>query len=60
MLMVKMKSLQYMTIPVFTIFKNMAVIVVAYGEKLTFGTSVTGFMLMSFGLMVQLRYVMRQ
>lgn len=38
--------------PVYTIFKNLAIIVIAYGEYLVFGTKVSATMLLSFGLMV--------
>lgn len=46
------KALQYLSIPVYTIFKNMAIILIAYGEVLWFGGSVTSMTLLSFGLMV--------
>jgi len=46
------KSLQYLSIPVYTIFKNLTIIMIAYGEVLWFGGSVTGMALFSFGLMV--------
>ena len=46
------KALQYLSVPVYTIFKNLAIIVVAYGEVLWFGGSVTPLALVSFGLMV--------
>jgi GDP-mannose transporter len=46
------KALQYLSIPVYTIFKNMAIILIAYGEVLWFGGSVTNMTLLSFGLMV--------
>ncbi|CAK7232157.1 GDP-mannose transporter into the lumen of the Golgi [Sporothrix bragantina] len=46
------KALQYLSVPVYTIFKNLAIIVVAYGEVLWFGGRVTPLALLSFGLMV--------
>ena len=46
------KALQFLSVPVYTIFKNLTTIVIAYGEVLWFGGSVTGLTLFSFGLMV--------
>lgn len=46
------KALQYLSIPVYTIFKNLTIILIAYGEVLWFGGSVSGMALFSFGLMV--------
>ncbi|KAF8329462.1 GDP-mannose transporter [Cantharellus anzutake] len=46
------KSLQYLSIPVFTIFKNLTIILIAYGEVLWFGGKVTRLSLVSFLLMV--------
>ncbi|ORX38268.1 hypothetical protein BD324DRAFT_620209 [Kockovaella imperatae] len=46
------KSLQFLSIPVYTIFKNLTIILIAYGEVLWFGGSVTGLTLCSFALMV--------
>jgi hypothetical protein len=46
------KALQFLSIPVYTIFKNLTIILIAYGEVLWFGGSVTGIALFSFGLMV--------
>ncbi|KAI0731232.1 UDP-galactose transporter [Earliella scabrosa] len=46
------KSLQYLSIPVYTIFKNLTIILIAYGEVLWFGGRVTGLTLVSFILMV--------
>lgn len=43
---------QYLSIPVYTIFKNLTIILIAYGEVLWFGGSVTAMTLVSFGLMV--------
>lgn len=48
------KSLQYLRIPIYTIFKNLTIILIAYGEVLWFGGSVTHLMLVSFGLMVNI------
>lgn len=46
------KALKYLSVPVYTIFKNLTIIVIAYGEVLWFGGSVTPLTLLSFGLMV--------
>jgi GDP-mannose transporter len=46
------KSLQFLSVPVYTIFKNLTIIVIAYGEVLWFGGSVSASALFSFGLMV--------
>ncbi|CAK7200754.1 GDP-mannose transporter into the lumen of the Golgi [Sporothrix eucalyptigena] len=46
------QALKYMTVPVYTIFKNLTIIVIAYGEVLWFGGKVPSLTLASFGLMV--------
>ncbi|KAK6200089.1 GDP-mannose transporter [Scheffersomyces amazonensis] len=46
------KAIQYLSIPVYTIFKNLTIILIAYGEVLWFGGSVTSMTLGSFLLMV--------
>ncbi|KAJ5466735.1 GDP-mannose transporter [Penicillium diatomitis] len=46
------KALQFLSIPVYTIFKNLTIILIAYGEVLWFGGSVSNMSLFSFGLMV--------
>ncbi|KAI8890247.1 UDP-galactose transporter [Backusella circina FSU 941] len=46
------KALQYLRIPIYTIFKNLTIILIAYGEVLWFGGNVTRLMLISFLLMV--------
>ncbi|KAK4169202.1 putative GDP-mannose transporter [Cladorrhinum sp. PSN259] len=46
------KALQFLSVPVYTIFKNLTIIVIAYGEVLWFGGSVNPVTLLSFGLMV--------
>ncbi|KAJ1930702.1 GDP-mannose transporter into the lumen of the Golgi [Tieghemiomyces parasiticus] len=46
------KSLQYLNVPLFTIFKNLTIILVAYGERLMFKSIVTPLMMAAFGLMV--------
>ncbi|KAF9354306.1 GDP-mannose transporter into the lumen of the Golgi [Mortierella sp. AD094] len=46
------KSLQFLSIPVYTIIKNMTIILIAYGEVLWFGGRVTPLMLLSFTFMV--------
>src|SRR5271154_3804094 len=52
MIFTSAKALQYISIPTYTIFKNLTIILIAYGEVLWFGGSVTGIALLSFGLMV--------
>jgi GDP-mannose transporter len=52
MIYTSMKALQFLSVPVYTIFKNLTIIVIAYGEVLWFGGSVTTSALFSFGLMV--------
>jgi GDP-mannose transporter len=46
------KALQFLSVPVYTIFKNLTIIVIAYGEVLWFGGRVSPMSLLSFGLMV--------
>ncbi|GMG40396.1 unnamed protein product [Ambrosiozyma monospora] len=46
------KALQFLAIPVYTIFKNLTIILIAYGEVLWFGGAVTPMALGSFILMV--------
>ncbi|PVU99418.1 hypothetical protein BB559_000743 [Furculomyces boomerangus] len=46
------KALQYLNVPLFTVFKNLTIIAVAYGERLVFKTAVTRMMMVSFLLMV--------
>lgn len=46
------KALQFLSIPVYTIFKNLTIILIAYGEVLWFGGHVSGLTLVSFALMV--------
>jgi GDP-mannose transporter len=46
------KALRFLSIPVYTIFKNLTIILIAYGEVLWFGGTVTSMALFSFGLMV--------
>lgn len=46
------KALRFLSIPVYTIFKNLTIILIAYGEVLWFGGSVSPIALFSFGLMV--------
>jgi len=45
-------AIKFLSIPVYTIFKNLTIILIAYGEVLWFGGSVTPMALGSFGLMV--------
>ncbi|KAI1316866.1 GDP-mannose transporter into the lumen of the Golgi [Mortierella claussenii] len=46
------KSLQYLSIPVYSVWKNLTIILIAYGEVLWFNSKVTPIMLLSFVLMV--------
>jgi len=46
------KSLQHLSIPVYTIFKNLTIILIAYGEVIWFGGKVTALTFVSFMLMV--------
>lgn len=46
------KALQFLAVPIYTIFKNLTIILIAYGEVLYFGGSVTPMELSSFLLMV--------
>ncbi|PPQ65755.1 hypothetical protein CVT26_000356 [Gymnopilus dilepis] len=46
------KSLQHLSIPVYTIFKNLTIILIAYGEVIWFGGRVTALTFLSFVLMV--------
>ncbi|KAF2668963.1 Golgi GDP-mannose transporter [Microthyrium microscopicum] len=45
-------ALKFLSIPVYTIFKNLTIPLIAYGEVLWFGGTVTPIALFSFGLMV--------
>jgi hypothetical protein len=45
------KALQYLSVPVYTIFKNLTIVFIAYGEVLWFGGNVTPLLLLSFGFM---------
>lgn len=46
------KALQFLSIPIYTIFKNLTIILIAYGEVIWFGGKVTSMALSSFVLMV--------
>ncbi|KAF2434928.1 golgi GDP-mannose transporter-like protein [Tothia fuscella] len=46
------KALKFLSIPVYTIFKNLTIILIAYGEVLWFGGNVSRMALFSFGLIV--------
>jgi len=46
------KALRFLSVPVYTIFKNLSIITTAYGEVLWFGGSVNPLTLASFSLMV--------
>jgi GDP-mannose transporter len=45
-------AIKYLSVPVYTIFKNLTIILIAYGEVLWFGGTVTNMALLSFGLIV--------
>ncbi|CUS24197.1 LAQU0S14e02388g1_1 [Lachancea quebecensis] len=46
------KALQFLAVPIYTIFKNLTIILIAYGEVLFFGGRVTAMELSAFLLMV--------
>ncbi|KAI8391642.1 uncharacterized protein BYT42DRAFT_527258 [Radiomyces spectabilis] len=46
------KALQFLPISVYTIFKNLTIILIAYGDVLWFAGSVTALILISFALMI--------
>ncbi|KIJ62002.1 hypothetical protein HYDPIDRAFT_176758 [Hydnomerulius pinastri MD-312] len=46
------KSLQYLSIPVYTIFKNLTIILIAYGEVIWFNGRITGLTMVAFLFMV--------
>ncbi|EDO15213.1 hypothetical protein Kpol_423p1 [Vanderwaltozyma polyspora DSM 70294] len=46
------KALQFLAVPIYTIFKNLTIILIAYGEVIYFGGKVTSMELSSFILMV--------
>ena len=46
------KALQFLAVPIYTIFKNLTIILIAYGEVLFFGGTVSRMELSSFMLMV--------
>lgn len=46
------KTLQYLTVAMFTVFKNLTIVVVALGEEFFFASRITGMMWMAFGLMI--------
>lgn len=46
------RALQFLSVPVYTIFKNLTIIVIAYGEMFWVGGNVTSLTLLSFGLMI--------
>eukprot|EP00834_Sanchytrium_tribonematis_P005883 NODE_389_length_8228_cov_1.280600.p4 type:complete len:222 gc:universal NODE_389_length_8228_cov_1.280600:4855-4190(-) len=52
MLFTSGKALEYMNIPVFTIFKNLTIILIAYGDYYFNHTPITRLMIISFVLMV--------
>lgn len=52
MIYTSIKALQFLSVPVYTIFKNLTIIAIAYGEVLWFGGAVTRIALASFSLMV--------
>jgi multidrug transporter EmrE-like cation transporter len=46
------KSLQFLTVSMFTVFKNVAIVLIAFAEWKFFGNEVTSMMLVSFLLIV--------
>ncbi|GBF63451.1 GDP-mannose transporter [Trichophyton mentagrophytes] len=52
MIYTSIKALQFLSVPVYTIFKNLTIVVIAYGEVLWFGGNVTPLIMLSFGCMV--------
>ncbi|KAH6680001.1 hypothetical protein F5X68DRAFT_270018 [Plectosphaerella plurivora] len=52
MIYTSIKALQFLSVPVYTIFKNLTIIAIAYGEVLWFGGKVTPMALSAFALMV--------
>ncbi|KAL6862583.1 GDP-mannose transporter into the lumen of the Golgi [Amphichorda felina] len=46
------KALQFLSVPVYTIFKNLTIIAIAYGEVFIWGGQVTRLAMMAFSLMV--------
>lgn len=46
------KTLQYLSVAMFTVFKNLTIIIVALGEQTFFASKITGLMWLSFVLMV--------
>lgn len=46
------KTLQYLSVAMFTVFKNLTIIIVALGEQRLFASKITGLMWVSFVLMV--------
>ena len=46
------QALQFLSVPVYTIFKNLTIIVIAYGELLWFGQTITPLTIVAFSLMV--------
>ncbi|OAL75265.1 GDP-mannose transporter [Trichophyton violaceum] len=52
MIYTSIKAIQFLSVPVYTIFKNLTIVVIAYGEVLWFGGNVTPLIMLSFGCMV--------
>jgi len=46
------KSLERLTVAMFTVFKNITIIVIALSERFLFGTQITFLMWISFGLVI--------
>lgn len=46
------KTLQYLTVAMFTVFKNLTIIIIAVGEERLFSSKITGLMWVSFGMMM--------
>lgn len=48
-------SLQYLPVSLFTVFKNLTIILIATGERKMFKSEITPLMWLSFGMIVQQR-----
>jgi len=46
------KGLQWMTVSMFTVFKNITIVCIALGERRLFGSNITSLMWLSFALIV--------
>lgn len=46
------KAMQYLSVPVFTIFKNLTIVIIAYSEVIWFKAKITPMIMGSFGLII--------